>query len=560
MSEKKEDSNSSTIVDIINGIIEKIKKINIKKKFIRNILLTITFVIFFVLFPSIYYLYSFKLFNIVHNFPILTIIATLLIFFSCLFIILINFDTDLVDRHIGFQAIYKAIYNILYIFAIFILFSLFYHISKFIVYNSSAYSVKISFFIITLILALKISYNRESSEQFGDDIDDTKNMLIKLLKDVILLIPCLIVDFMEWMRKYISVLPKTSYVIIVILLLVIVASYILPILKEIIRNSDGITLIKKSQSLDNEVFYMSQNELKDKIIESKPFLRRNLLRKNNDFKLYLDSTKDEIKDLNRSRVIEGFDKTIHLLDKHIEYGVEIEKLNEDEKSLIEQEMESNKLTIDDFESVQKFKEYILSLRQEDKYYELLNKIGEYNNMKNDFIYQEASNLVHLINRTNHIQDYNYHYGLSFWVYFDADIQRIQTKQSKRGVIMNYSNSPKLFYDYSTSELKITIENCENADKRCSENLVYKTKDILFQRWNHFVVNYNYGTLDFFINNNLVLSKDRITPYIKDAFLSFGSNKEKLYNCGICNIKYYDIPLNLTTINDIYRNKNTPCDA
>ena len=181
-------------------------------------------------------------------------------------------------------------------------------------------------------------------------------------------------------------------------------------------------------------------------------------------------------------------------------------------------------------------------------------------MKNDFIYQEASSLVHLINRTNHIQDYNYHYGLSFWVYFDPQIQTVKTYRNKRGFIMTYSNSPKIFYDYNSKELKITIDDCENQSKQCSENLIYKTKDILFQRWNHFVVNYNYGTLDCFKNGHIVLSKRKIAPYIENAFLKFGSESEPLYNSGICNITYYDTPLNLTSIGEIYQSKKIPCDV
>ena len=126
--------------------------------------------------------------------------------------------------------------------------------------------------------------------------------------------------------------------------------------------------------------------------------------------------------------------------------------------------------------------------------------------------------------------------------------------------MTYSNSPKIFYDYNSKELKITIDDCENQSKQCSENLIYKTKDILFQRWNHFVVNYNYGTLDCFINGNLVLSKSKIAPYIENAFLKFGSESEPLYNSGICNITYYDTPLNLTSIGEIYQSKKIPCDV
>tara|TARA_A100001011_G_scaffold398231_1_gene501900 strand:+ start:13062 stop:14195 length:1134 start_codon:yes stop_codon:yes gene_type:complete len=377
---------------------------------------------------------------------------------------------------------------------------------------------------------------------------------------MLFLIPCLIVDFMEWIKKYISGLPRTSYMITVLISLAILLLYILPIVKELLKSTKGITFVQKSKSLEHQIIYLTQKQLKDKIIQSKPFIKRNLLRKNNDFKSYLEKNSSSIPDLDKTRTIEGFDKEIHLLDKNIMYDDEIDQWSKAEKSLLEQEIKKNRLTIDDFKSVKNFKKYILSLRQEDKYYELLNKISEYNKMKNDFIHQESSSLVHLINRTNHIQDYNYHYGLSFWVYFDPHIHRIQTSQNKRGFIMTYSNSPKIFYDYDTSELKITIENCENENNRCVENLVYKTKEILFQRWNHFVVNYNYGTLDVFINNNLVLSKTNVSPYIENAFLKFGSDREPLYNCGICNIKYYDKPLNLLNIGEIYKTKKIPCDV
>lgn len=557
---KVNNNKSSFIVDFIDDTISFLRKLNLKEKIFNNILLIITFIIFFIIFPSIYYLYSFKTFNLVKNFPILTIFLTLFLFFFCLFIILLNVQGEEINFSMLSKPIFKTGYNILYFLAIFGLFSLFYHISKFIVYNSSAHSLKLSFLLIMLILALQVSYNRESYNSNFYDASEMglKENIINILKNAILIIPCLIVDFMDFCKKYIGGLPKASYIIIIIISLIIIGNYIIPILKDIIKETNGITLIKKPSSLEDKVLFMSQNDLKDKIIQSKPFITRKLLIKNSNIKTYLENTKDDkIEDLDKVREYEGFDPSMHLLDKHITYGIELEDLTEDEKTLIEEEMEKNNITLDDFKSVQKFKEYILSLRQHDKYYELLNKIHEYNEMKNDFIYQETSSLVNLINRTYHIQDYNYHYGLSFWVYFDSSIKSIS---NKNGIIMSYSDTPKLFYDYETKELKMSIKNCENEEIICNENVIYKTKDILFQRWNHFVLNYNYGTLDLFINNNLVLTEDKVSPYIENAFLSFGSNSEKLYNCGICNIKYYDVPLNLTNINDIYKNKNTPCNA
>ena len=530
----------------------------LKRSLVNNMLLTFIFIIFFVLFPSIYYLYTFKLFNIVHDYPIMSIFLTLLTFYFCLGIILLKLESRKVI--FKFEMLYKTLYNLLYVGAIFLLFSLIFHISRFFVYNSNTSSIIFSFTLLLLFLSLRNSYDRENQESFNEELLDMKDDLFVVVKNILFLIPCYIVDFFEFCKKSVSVLPKPSNILRILIALLFILYLVIPVLNSFLKSTTGLTFVKKSKSLEMQVLYMTQKQLKNKIIETKPFLRRNLLRKNNDVKSYLEKNRASLSDINTARTLEGFDRTIHLLDKRIIYDEEVNNLSEGEQSLIDQEMEKNKLTLDDFESFEKFKEYILSLRQEDKYFELLNKISEYNKMKNDFIYQEASSLVHLINRTNHIQDYNYHYGMSFWVYFDPQIQTIKTIKGKRGFIMTYSNTPKIFYDYDTRELKISIDYCENENKQCSENIIYKTKEILYQRWNHFVINYNYGTLDCFINNNLVLTKTKVAPYIEDAFLQFGSKNEPLYKCGICNIKYFEVPLTLASIGEIYKSKKVPCDS
>lgn len=541
--------------NIVSALYQLIRMI--KRSLINNTILTISFIIFFILFPSIYYVYTFKLFNIVRDYPILSIFLTVILFFSCLTIILVKLDTKVTFANFNVEIIYKLAYNLFYIASLFVLFSLFFHISKFIVYHNTTTSIIVSFMLIVLFLALK---EANSSGTNGDEMNDIKDDLFSILNNILFLIPCYIVDFINLIKSNVSGLPTAPHIIVILISIIIISFYIFPMLRDLARNSKGITFVRKAKSLETQVLYMTQTELKDKLIESKPFVKRNLLQKTKDFKTYLENSKSSVLDLNKIREIEGFDKNIHLLDKHIVYGYEFNNLNHAEKTIIQQEMKSSGISFDDFKSVDKFKEYILSLRQDKKYFELLNKIGEYNKMKNDFIYQEASGLVNLINRTNHIQDYNYHYGISFWVYFDTKIKESRTPNNKRGFIMTYSNTPKIFYDYGTKELKITIDDCENKNKSCSENVVYKTDDILFQKWNHFVVNYNYGTLDCFINGVLVLTKDKVAPYIEDAFLEFGRSSEPLHNCGICNIAYHDTPLNLKNINDIYRNRNIPCDV
>ena len=64
-------------------------------------------------------------------------------------------------------------------------------------------------------------------------------------------------------------------------------------------------------------------------------MRRTLLRRNNDFKTYLEKDSGSISDLNKSRMVEGFDKEIHLLDKHMLHDEEMDKMSNTEKSLVE---------------------------------------------------------------------------------------------------------------------------------------------------------------------------------------------------------------------------------
>jgi hypothetical protein len=74
------------------------------------------------------------------------------------------------------------------------------------------------------------------------------------------------------------------------------------------------------------------------------------------------------------------------------------------------------------------------------------------------------------------------------------------------------------------------------------------------------MNYNYGTFDLFINNNLVGSYKNVVPKLfNDEMLIVGSKNNGNLG-GICNMRYYELPLPLSKIQKIYKtfhNKNPP---
>ena len=63
--------------------------------------------------------------------------------------------------------------------------------------------------------------------------------------------------------------------------------------------------------------------------------------------------------------------------------------------------------------------------------------------------------------------------------------------------MTYGSLPSLYYDSNDSTLSLEYKD---YSKNGRDTILYKTKHVLYQRWNHIVVTYNYGTVDLFINN------------------------------------------------------------
>ena len=262
-------------------------------------------------------------------------------------------------------------------------------------------------------------------------------------------------------------------------------------------------------------------------------------------------------------VYEGFEGNIHNLDNLITNKNLLSEFSDEERVILERAISSEetnlKYIVEKFrDDPQKVKEYIIAFfSSNDNFLTLMDYVNKYNNETNIFLDQNLSNLIQQINLRSNIHEYNYHYGISFWIYFDSSILSNDiTTTNNEGLIMSYADQPRVYYDYSTSELKIDVLRDQSRE---NDAINYKTKDILYQKWNHFVINYNYGTLDIFINNNLVGSIDKLNPYVgNNNNIVFGSSSQPLKNCGICNIKYYEIPLKLSKINEIYKNHENPC--
>ena len=95
--------------------------------------------------------------------------------------------------------------------------------------------------------------------------------------------------------------------------------------------------------------------------------------------------------------------------------------------------------------------------------------------------------------------------------------------SKFTKILDYAGKPTLWYNAETNTFKITVKAYKKGTTTPYNKIVYTTKNIPLQKWNNVVVNYVGGTLDVFINKDLVASVKNVVPYMSSDGIFIGDN-------------------------------------
>jgi hypothetical protein len=167
----------------------------------------------------------------------------------------------------------------------------------------------------------------------------------------------------------------------------------------------------------------------------------------------------------------------------------------------------------------------------------------------------------------------YMFALSFWFYVDADAPKSYVYSS----ILNYGDKPNIAFNLHETSLRITMKTggpCPlaqtsdsdkptattdadptsvfvSSDEYDTENnrILYTGKNILLQKWNHLFINFDGGTMDIFLNGELVQSAEAVVPCITQDSLTIG--EENGLAGQICNLVYYTQPQPVTTILYLY---------
>ena len=162
--------------------------------------------------------------------------------------------------------------------------------------------------------------------------------------------------------------------------------------------------------------------------------------------------------------------------------------------------------------------------------------------------------------------YDYQYAISFWVYINAVPPNDSASTEKYTSILNYGNKPNVLYKAKSNSLIITMDQSEankiSKDKQMQNKndlqfdsdgnlILYQNDEMKLQKWNHFILNYNGGILDVFLDGQLVKSNEGIVPYYTLDSLTTGDKNG--VSGSICNVVYFNKPL---TSNNIYYLYNT----
>lgn len=168
---------------------------------------------------------------------------------------------------------------------------------------------------------------------------------------------------------------------------------------------------------------------------------------------------------------------------------------------------------------------------------------------------------------NGSENFDYQYAISCWVFIDAAPPNMNPNYNKFTSLLNFGNKPNILYNPSKHTLMITMQQKDLKGTTKNQlidfdeegnRIIYINENFLLQKWNNIIINYNGGTMDIFLNGELVKSSIEVVPYYTYDNLTIGENDG--IKGGICNVVYFRRALTSTNIYYLYnsvKNRTPP---
>ena len=191
-----------------------------------------------------------------------------------------------------------------------------------------------------------------------------------------------------------------------------------------------------------------------------------------------------------------------------------------------------------------------------------------NQLVNRPVYTDVEyNLGSYQDLNNGSDTYQYQYAISCWVYLDSAPPNLNPNYTRYTSLLNFGGKPAILYNPSKNTLMVTMKQKDLKDVTKNKlidfddngnRILYIKKNVLLQKWNNIIINYNGGTMDIFLNGELVKSSIEVVPYYTYDNLVIGENEG--IKGGISNVVYFRHSLDYTNIYLLYnsvKDRNPP---
>ena len=159
--------------------------------------------------------------------------------------------------------------------------------------------------------------------------------------------------------------------------------------------------------------------------------------------------------------------------------------------------------------------------------------------------------------------FNYTYAVSFWLYLDSSTASVSDNYY---TVMNYNDMPHIMWNPKKATMIFTVKN-NTVDPDAGTNtddvaetgsvgdvakngnrVILTLASLAMQKWNNIVVNYVNGTLDIFVNGDLIQSSRNVVPEMTYGELSIGSAN---LAGKVCNVVYFNYSLEMKNVHYLY---------
>lgn len=196
--------------------------------------------------------------------------------------------------------------------------------------------------------------------------------------------------------------------------------------------------------------------------------------------------------------------------------------------------------------------------------------GQYNNNKNNDTSYHNFTLPFSDEKYNFKTIFNggpyktkigdYSYSISFYLYLNPQPENTSISYNQETTLFNYSDKPRILYNGKTKQIIIKSKALHNENDQSdiifiSDSKKYNNYNLKYQKWLHFIINYDKNIIDIFIDGKLITSKKHVPDFHGNEKISIGDIKNKInkngIHGGIKDIYYFSQPQQPNNIEFLY---------